>query len=160
MSNTTYELRPIGTVRASKGTFRLEIEAPFRPALKELGQFSHVMIFWWAHEVDTDEYRAITQADLPYAPGVNAGIFACRSQARPNPIGLTTMAILNVDEEAGIVELPWIDAIDGTPILDLKPYIPMADRIRDVQQAEWLKDWPMWMEDAAAFFAEHDVDVS
>jgi tRNA (Thr-GGU) A37 N-methylase len=53
-----------------------------------------------------------------------------------------------------IVHLAWIDAFDGTPVLDLKPYIPISDRVRDVRIAEWLADWPEWMEDAAEFFAE------
>lgn len=154
----TYEVRPIGHVRQSEGMFRLEILAPYRAALKGLGEFSHVMVFWWADQHDNAADRAVLQADLPYAPGTTAGVFACRSERRPNPLAITTMLMLDVDETNGVVILPWIDANDGTPILDLKPYIPISDRIRDVQQASWLAGWPQWMEDAGAFFAEHEVD--
>ncbi len=156
----TYQLYPIGHVYASdeEQRYLLHIKEPYRPALKHMAQFSHVMVFWWADKMDTKQYRNIMTAELPYAPGVEAGVFACRSEYRPNPIGMTTMAILSVDVEKGVVVLPWIDAIDGTPIIDLKPYIPISDRIRDYKVAEWLADWPEWMEDAAEYFAEHATD--
>ncbi len=159
MSQPTYSLHPIGYVRANEGSFCLEILEPYRPALKEFHQFSHAMIFWWAHKHDNAAERAILTTELPYAPGVTAGVFACRAPYRPNPIALTTMLILDVDEENGRIILPWIDADDGTPILDLKPYIPVSDRIRDVNVAQWFAGWPQWMEDAGEFFAEHDVDT-
>ncbi len=155
---STYQVRPIGHIRQSEGMFRLEILEPYRPALKGLGEFSHVIVIWWADQHDNAVDRAIMQTDLPYAPGTTAGMFACRSQIRPNPIAITTMLMLDVDETNGVVILPWIDANDGTPILDLKPYMPISDRIRDVSAASWLTGWPMWMEDAADFFAEHEVD--
>ena len=156
----SFQINPIGYVRASdeEQSYILEILAPYRPALKELCQFSHVMVFWGAEEMDNDEARNILTADLPYAPGTVAGMFACRSPARPNPISITTSAVLNVDEENGIVVLPWIDAFNSTPEIDLKPYIPVSDRIRNFQVAEWAQDWPEWAEDAAAYFAEHAVD--
>lgn len=156
----TYQLHPIGRVHASDEDQRymLQIDEPYRAGLKQLDQFSHVMIFWWADKMDTDQYRNIMTTELPYAHGVEAGVFACRSEYRPNPIAVTLMAIISIDIENGIVELPWIDAFDGSPVLDLKPYIPISDRIRDFRVAEWLADWPEWMEDAGAYFAEHETD--
>ena len=78
----TYELRPIGYVHASdaEGSYVLEIDEAYRPALKEMEQFSHVMIFWWADKMDTKDKRNIMATELPYAPGVEAGVFACRSE--------------------------------------------------------------------------------
>jgi tRNA-Thr(GGU) m(6)t(6)A37 methyltransferase TsaA len=156
----TYQLHPIGTVRASdeEQSYILQINEPYRAGLKQLDQFSHALIFWWADKMDTEKYRNIMTAELPYAPGVEAGVFACRSEYRPNPIAVTTMMLLHVDVEAGVVVLPWIDAFDGTPVLDLKPYIPISDRIRDFKVAEWLTDWPDWMEDAGEYFTQHEVD--
>ncbi len=160
MTTQTYEIRPIGRARVSEGEFyRLEILEPIRPALKSLDQFSHVMVFWWADKHDTDDARNFLQARLPYAPDVEAGVFACRSPLRPNPVLLTTCPLLSVDEEKGIVELAWIDAFDGTPIVDLKPYVPVSDRIRDVKVPDWIADWPEWMEDGETFFTEGDVDL-
>ncbi|MFZ6031208.1 MAG: TrmO family methyltransferase domain-containing protein [Chloroflexota bacterium] len=157
-SQPAYQLHPIGYVRAREGSYCLEILPPYRSALKELHRFSHAMIFWWAHQSDNPEQRAITTTPLPYASGLEAGVFACRAPYRPNPIALTTMFMLDVDEENGLVILPWIDAEDGTPLLDLKPYVPISDRVRDVRVAEWFADFPQWMEDAGEFFATHDID--
>ncbi len=153
-------LKPIGTVHASDAeqSYILQIDEPYRAGLKQVEQFSHISIFWWADRMDTEQQRGILTTELPYAPGVEAGVFACRSEYRPNPIAVTLMAIISVDVENGIVVLPWIDAFDGTPVLDIKPYIPLSDRLRDYSVAPWLKDWPEWMEDAGEFFAEHAVD--
>jgi len=159
ISKQSYQLFPIGTIHALDGNFSLEIFEPYRPGLKKLANFSHAMIFWWADQHDNPHDRAITTTQLPYAPGVEAGVFACRAPYRPNPIALTTMLMLDVDVENGIVLMPWIDAEDGTPLLDLKPYIPISDRIRDVSVAKWFADWPQWMEDAGEFFAKNEVDL-
>jgi tRNA-Thr(GGU) m(6)t(6)A37 methyltransferase TsaA len=155
-----FQLISIGKIQVSEeeGSYLLQIDPPYRPALKEMNRFSHIMILWWADQMDTEKNRSITTTSLPYAPGIEAGVFACRSEYRPNPIGLTTMMILDVDEENGLVVLPWIDAFDGTPLLDIKPYIPISDRIRDYSVPDWAADWPEWMEDAGAYFSEHEVD--
>lgn len=155
-----FQIFPIGKVVANESGFQLQIDQAYRPALKQLDQFSHVMVLWWADRHDNTEHRGITQTELPYASGVKAGVFACRAEYRPNPIAVTSCPILDIDLEGGIVQLAYIDAFDGTPILDLKPYLPVSDRIRDVQVAEWFADWPEYMEDAAEFFAQVEVDVS
>jgi tRNA (Thr-GGU) A37 N-methylase len=50
--------------------------------------------------------------------------------------------------------LDYIDAVDGTPLLDIKPYIPVCDRARTSAVPAWFRDWPEWMEDAGAFFSQ------
>ena len=159
-NTSTYQLQPIGriTMNASQGCCSLAIDPPYRPALQQLDRFSHVMVFWWAHQMDSEKQRQVLTTDLPYAPGEQVGVFACRAEYRPNPIAVTTLAVLEVNVVGGQVILPWIDAYDGSPLLDLKPYIPICDRIRDVRVAPWMADWPMWMEDAPAYFAEHATD--
>ncbi len=154
----SYEIKPIGVIYASGQGAALELLPPYRPGLRQLDQFSHVLVFWWADQHDTPEDRNGVQCELPYARGTTAGVFACRSEYRPNPIAVTTCPILDVDEDRGLVTLPWIDAFDGTPLLDLKPYIPISERIRDVRVASWFADWPEWMEDAAEFFSKAKVD--
>lgn len=153
-----YQIYPIGYARQSEMGYQLEILEPFRPALEHLDKFSHVKIYWWADQNDNEAARATLQAELPYAPGVTAGVFACRSEYRPNPILETVCFILDIDQENGVVSLPWIDALDGTPVIDLKPYIPISDRVRDVNVPEWLSMLPEWMEDAAEFFATEGAD--
>jgi tRNA-Thr(GGU) m(6)t(6)A37 methyltransferase TsaA len=155
-----YHLNPIGEVIANEGAgvFQIQLYPLYRDGLKMLAAFSHVIVCWWAHGHDNPASRALLTTQLPYAPGVEAGVFACRSEYRPNPICITTMPILNLDQESGMVTLPWIDAHDGSPVIDLKPYIPVSDRIRDVRVADWMQEWPQWMEEAGAYFAEHPVD--
>jgi tRNA-Thr(GGU) m(6)t(6)A37 methyltransferase TsaA len=147
-TNGSYELRPIGRVREGEEGSVLEIQAPFRGALAQLDQFGHVIVVWWAHHHDNEEARNVTRCELPYAPGTRAGIFACRAEYRPNPIALTVCPVAEVDEERGLVRVPWIDAVDGTPVLDLKGYFPVCDRVRDVKVPEWAAEWPEWVEDA------------
>jgi len=72
-------------------------------------------------------------------------VFACRGPTRPNPIALTTVEMLGIDHAEGVVEVVNIEAFDGTPVLDLKPYIPVSDRVKDVRVAEWAADWPQWL---------------
>lgn len=155
-----YILKPIGKVIAGENgePFRILIDPAYREGLIQLDLFSHVMVFWWADKTDTPELRKIVATELPYAKGQPAGVFACRSEYRPNPIALTTTAILEVNQEKGYVLVPWLDAVDGTPVLDLKPYLPSSERIRDVRVAPWMADWPVWMEDAGEYFAQHAVD--
>lgn len=140
-------LHPIGGVRREEGRVWLELAAPYRPALHQLDRFSHALVLWWAHEEDAPERRSIMRTELPYAPGVEAGVFACRSEYRPNPIGCTVCRVDEVDEDLGIVVLRDIDAYDGTPLLDIKPYIGVVDRVADIEVPDWFEGWPEWLPD-------------
>ncbi len=151
------ELTPIGQVenKQVQGQFRLRIDPDYRKGLQGLGSCSHVIVLWWADQQDPSQGRdEDLVVDLPYAPGVRSGVFANRAEHRPNPIAITTTMLLEVDEEAGIVDLAWIDAFDSTPVLDIKPYLPMSDRVMDARYPAWLEGFPESMEDAAAFFAD------
>ena len=140
-----YEIFPVGHIRRNDGRTTLEILELYVPALKELDKFSHVQVFWWFSEFDDEMYRGITQSEhSPYDAPV-LGMFACRSPVRPNPIALTTAEILSIDPEAGVIEIVNIDAFDGTPVIDLKPYIPVCDRVESVRVGEWAADWPKWL---------------
>ncbi len=152
MSTSTYTVEAIGRVEAADASFLLRIDEPYRGALTELEGFSHINVLFWCHYVDTPEYRAITVAERPYAGAPAAvGIFATRSPVRPNPVGLTAVPVMSIDEEAGIVVIPFIDAENGSPILDIKPYHPSVDRIREVSVPEWCAHWPQWYEDSMTF---------
>lgn len=150
------ELRPIGRVVANdaEGRYALEIDKEFREGLLTLEAFGRVQVLWWAHGMDEPAMRSTLSCELPYAKGTRAGVFACRAEYRPNPIALTACGIILVDRAKGIVALDYIDAVDGTPLLDIKPYIPVCDRARSSAVPSWFKDWPEWMEDAGAFFSQ------
>ena len=138
-------LRPIGAVRRSGDRVWLAVDDPYRPALAEVDRFSHIIVLWWVSGHDNEESRSILQTELPYAPDVTAGVFACRAEYRPNPIAITTCQVGSVDIEAGIVEIGAIDAYDGSPLLDIKPYIGVVDRVEDITVPDWFAGWPEWM---------------
>lgn len=141
----TYHVSPVGHVRRDDGRTILQILPAFVPALKELEQYSHVQVVWWFSEFDDAAHRETTRfEEMPFeAPPL--GIFACRAPMRPNPIGLTTTRILAVDHDRGHVEVAAMDAFDGTPVLDLKGYLPHYDRVRDVGVPPWAAEWPRWV---------------
>jgi tRNA-Thr(GGU) m(6)t(6)A37 methyltransferase TsaA len=141
----SFKIFPVGYVRRDNGKIYVDILPDYVPALKELEQFSHVQVFWWFSEFQSDDYRGITQSEhAPYDAPV-LGVFACRSPVRPNPIALTTAKIVQVDHQKGRVEIVNIDAFDGTPVLDLKAYMPSCDRVEKVDVAPWCVDWPAWL---------------
>lgn len=150
---TAYQVRPIGHVRRNGNAqnpeqgIEIEIEAAYRPALLNLDQFTHVTVLWWADRLDSEEYRAMLQSRPPYAEEHLTGVFATRAPYRPNPIGLTTCRLLSVDEERGVLRVADMDAHDGTPVVDLKAYFPVCDRVREARIPEWLEGWPEWMPD-------------
>jgi excinuclease ABC subunit A len=145
MTNETFQVSPVGYVRRDGEKTHLEIIESCIPALKQLQHFSHVQVFWWFSEFQGNEHRAVLQTQPPYENASISGVFALRSPKRPNPIGLTVAEVLEVDHKRGIVEIVNIDAFDGTPILDLKPHIPVDDRIKEVRLPEWMADWPAWV---------------
>lgn len=143
----TYTIYPIGYVRRTDDGNHLELLEPFRPALRQLERFSHVMVFWWADRHDNDRSRSLMQTHPPYAEDQLVGVFATRAEYRPNPIGMTTCELVHVDEQEGIVRLANLDAYDGTPLLDLKAYFPVCDRVRRARVPPWAEEWPEWMPD-------------
>jgi excinuclease ABC subunit A len=144
-SPKNFDIFPIGYVRKTSGATYLDILEPYIPALKELEHFSHVRILWWFHRLADDRFRRTTQVNPPYENAPRAGVFASRSPVRPNPIGLTTAKIVDVDQQKGMIEVTGIDAYDKTPLIDLKPYIPSCDRVKDSSVAQWFAHWPEWM---------------
>lgn len=162
MNATEYKIKPIGLVRVEgddpkTADYYLDIYKQFRSALKELDKWSHLLVLFWAHEMDSEENRNAKNwaVDVPYAEGApKTGIFATRAEYRPNPILLTTSAILNVDVKNGVIKLAGIDAFNGTPVIDLKAYFPMCDRVRDAHIAPWLEGWPECLEDGIKWWQE------
>jgi len=76
----------------------------------------------------------------PPESGHRFGLFATRSPKRPNPIGLSVMRITHVDVETGVITLAGCDAFDGTPVLDIKPYLPSVDMVESDKNAKTEKE--------------------
>jgi tRNA-Thr(GGU) m(6)t(6)A37 methyltransferase TsaA len=112
--------------RERGGMARLEIDSPFRPGLLGLEGYSHIIVLAWLHEAE----RTPIVIHPPHSEAAR-GVFALRSPVRPNPIGLTVARLVRVDAQAGIIEIDAIDFLDGTPLIDVKPYRPGIDAMPD-----------------------------
>lgn len=104
----------------------LVLDPPYREGLLGLEGYTHAHIFTWLHQVPRN---LIVQK--PRHATEEKGTFALRSPIRPNPVGLHTARLLGVDQETGVIELEAIDALDGTPVIDIKPYFPSVDSLAD-----------------------------
>jgi len=142
-------LHPIGTVRRGGdqkhgAPATIEVEARYREGLADLGSFSHVLVLWWADRRDNEADRALLRVHPRAAPEHEAGVFATRSPARPNPVAVSVCPLLSVDEATGSLQVGLIDAEDGTPVVDLKGYLPGADRVREPRVPAWLAHRSEW----------------
>ena len=146
MTGDRFALHPIGYVRspvkepvdAGWGDVeaRIELLPEFRGGLRGLEAFSHVLVVAWLHQAAFEPARHLQrrprgQADMPLL-----GIFAQRAKDRPNPLGITVVTLLGVDGDG--LRVRGLDAIDGTPILDLKPYFPDFDAASGASVPEWV----------------------
>ena len=103
-----------------------------------LEEFSHAIIVFYMHQASYIEERHLVRhpqerEDLP-----KIGIFAQRARHRPNPIGITAVQIIGVEEN--ILTVKGLDAINETPILDIKPYFPNFDKREDVTIPNWVQE--------------------
>lgn len=133
----SYNIFPVGVIRVKKGSSSIEVFDEFGDALSGLEKFSHIIIIAWFHENDTEENRHILKVH-PRGDKRNplTGVFATRSPVRPNLIALFTSRILSI--KGNSIGIENIRAFDGTPVIDIKPYIPNEDSIPEVELAEWL----------------------
>ena len=110
---------------------------PYLPALLGLEQYSHVWVLYWFHENDNPRDRAILQVHPCRNPGNPlTGVFAARAPVRPNLIGLSASRLLGVEGHRVVLE--GLDAREGTPVLDIKPYLPVSDAIDGARAPELL----------------------
>lgn len=147
-----FTVKPIGKVRSDARGMRIELEKEYIPALTNLGGFGYINVLWWFSETDNPQSRSKLTEKRPYkkAPDI-LGTFATRSPERPNPIALSCAFVTYLDLENGIIGLAYIDAKDGTPVLDIKPYTPSLDRVETPLVPQWCADWPGSVETAGDF---------
>lgn len=132
-----YVLRAVGTVVKKDGRNVLDIFPAYHDALLGLEGFSHVVVLYWLDRNDRPEKRSILRVH-PRADPRNplTGVFATRSPVRPNLIAFSVCRIKLV--QGCHVFVDRIDAFDGTPIIDLKPYIPGSDCIPTARVPDWV----------------------
>ncbi len=147
------KLTPIGYVRnrvkepMADGWANVESRVIIRPELADmllnLGDYSHVVIVFWPHKVPDDVRGSKPQLhprdDEEYPL---MGVLATRSQIRPNPVLVTSVPLLAVNEN--VLKVRGLDAIDGSPVLDVKPYLPHYDSVADAHVPKWVEDAQTW----------------
>lgn len=143
---------PIGKVKIENGRYFIELDEKFFKATLGLDEYSHIQVVWWFNLYDSEESRNYLVLDKPYKNGPEkVGVLATRSPVRPNPIAISACALITSDQETHGLEVAYIDAEDGTPILDIKPYEPSVDKVRDVEMPAWCRHWPNFLEESAEF---------
>jgi tRNA-Thr(GGU) m(6)t(6)A37 methyltransferase TsaA len=137
------KIQPIGTIEQSSGGPVLRVFPAYLEGLKGIEEFSHLWIFYWFHENDDPTGRAFLCVHPRKDPrNPLTGVFGTRSPLRPNLIGLSLCKIREVKPGAGEIVVDSIDARDGTPLVDLKPYLPYSDRAEDLRLPKWAKTPP------------------
>lgn len=125
----SYKIKPIGTVHSRFHTREevvndpagdregeIEIFQEYEDGLSDLEGFSHIIVIYWMHK---SSFRSLKVRPL-YHPDKLRGIFATRHPDRPNPLGLTVVELL--ERKGRILRIKSIDMLDGTPVVDIKPY--------------------------------------
>jgi tRNA (adenine37-N6)-methyltransferase len=132
-----YTIHPVGLIRKKDDTAWIEICAEYLEAMLGLEGFSHIHVLFWFHENDTPELRRTLQVH-PRKDPLNplTGVFATHSPKRPNLIGLTRCRILGI--EGNRIAIDAIDARDGSPVIDIKCFIPDAQPLADVRLPDWV----------------------
>jgi tRNA-Thr(GGU) m(6)t(6)A37 methyltransferase TsaA len=133
-----FKLHPIGHVKKAEGKTQIVLDEKYQPGLLGVDGYSHIYVIWWFDKNDTPERRAILQVH-PMGNRENplTGVFATRSPMRPNLIAITLRKVISV--EGNVVEIEKTDAFDGTPVLDIKPFISGYDTAEDAKMPQWLE---------------------
>lgn len=144
-------MQPIGTIHTpyadaaphqpvpddTSGSFSLVLEPRYAEGLAELESFRYIYVLFYMDRVSSEPRMTIHP---PWAPeGVSVGVFASRAPNRPNRIGLSIVEVLRVEDN--VVHTSGLDAFDGTPLLDVKPYIKGLDTRADADLG-WVEDLP------------------
>ena len=138
--------KPIGVVRNEikeprrdgweKVTSEIVVDESLAEGLDGLEEFSHILVVFWIHKVPAMRQPVCKihpqgRADLPLV-----GLFATRSPYRPNPVGVSAPRL--VERKGNVLRVVGLDAIDGTPVLDIKPYLPHLDAPADYRGPDWV----------------------
>jgi len=123
---------PIQPTGESSAPGTVHLDPRFATALKDLEGFSHVILIYHFHRS-----KRVDLTVTPFMDSEPRGLFATRAPTRPNPIGISIVALRGI--AGNILELENLDILDGTPLLDIKPYVPKFDAPRDVR-CGWLDE--------------------
>ncbi|SFV55085.1 COG1720: Uncharacterized conserved protein [hydrothermal vent metagenome] len=112
----------------------IEFEKEYEEGLKDLDGFSHVYLIYYFHKVKAPKLSVIPFNDQTNTP---RGVFSTRTPMHPNGMGLSVVELVSVKKN--IVTIKGVDILDGTPLLDIKPYIENFDKVEGVSKSGWMK---------------------
>jgi tRNA-Thr(GGU) m(6)t(6)A37 methyltransferase TsaA len=125
---------PIQPAGAAGATGTAEVLEEYQTGLKDLDGFSHIVLLYYFHRS-----RGFSLHAVPYLDSEARGLFATRAPRRPNPVGLSVVQLDRV--ENGLLHIRNVDMLDGTPLLDIKPYVPEFDAHAQVEvRTGWLEN--------------------
>ena len=122
---------PIQPLGAKGADGVVEVFPEYVEGLKDVGGFSHIILIYHFHLA-----RGFSLKARPYMDNEARGVFAMRGPSRPNPIGISVVRLVGI--EGNLLRVKDIDIVDGTPLLDIKPYVPEFD-IREAEKIGWLE---------------------
>jgi tRNA-Thr(GGU) m(6)t(6)A37 methyltransferase TsaA len=123
---------PIQPAYARGAEGQVIVDAPFAPALDDIEGFERVWLIYWMDRVAAFQPRVV-----PYRDTHERGLFATRAPCRPNPIGMSPVRLVSREEH--VLRVADVDILDGTPLLDIKPYVPEFDA-HPLSKAGWLEE--------------------
>ena len=150
------QLKPVGTVRNEiKSRYRslpwretvdrmkkqreavseIIIDTGLENALDGIEEFSHIVVLYWPHRLPPESRSLIKVHPLGSPDFPETGVFATQSPARPNPILTSTVRLLG--RRGNVLRVAGLDALDGSPVLDIKPYVP--DYFKDIRLPDWIR---------------------
>ncbi len=123
---------PIQPTGAKDVVGTAEIFEQFQKGLKDLDGFSHIILIYHFHKVTSCKLEVV-----PFLDQQTRGVFATRAPVRPNPIGLSVVSLITI--ENGVITFKGADILDGTPLLDIKPFVPPFDVPDSPVKIGWLE---------------------
>ncbi len=119
---------------------KIEIKKEFAEGFEGIEGFSNLIILYWFHLRDNPEHRSILKVHPKRHPNTPiVGVFSSRSPSRPNPIGLCAVKVLEIGKNYEYINVEGLDALEDSPIIDIKPYIPHRDAVPEATVPYWLK---------------------
>ena len=133
----TFQVFPVGRVNKKEEAAWIDIYEPYADALLGLEGFSHILVFFWFHENDMADRRNTLRV-YPRKDEKNplTGVFGTHSPLRPNLVGLTRCKINSI--EGLRIHIEDIDAFDGTPVIDIKCFIPDSPPESEIRLPDWV----------------------
>ena len=117
-------------------TSRILLQPEYVGALSGLGDFSHAIIITYLHQAKYEKEKHLQRQPRWFESMPKVGIFSQRAKDRPNALGVTAVKIINVEDD--YIKVQGLDAINETPVLDIKPYYPQYDKIDSPKVPDWV----------------------